>query len=454
MKKTKSAISLAMVMAMAATSVACGSNGDTKTASSSSTPASATPAASVKPAETAKPKEFKMVLRHIEIKDTAKSNLAILQDVVKATEAEVPGLKFELDGVEDVVNRDTKLKAEMQAGSPPPIFDLFGGADTQNYSKAGRLLDLTPILSELGLKDKFMNLNEFTVDGKIYGLPRAGYVEGIFYNKKMFADAGVQVPKTWDEFLKVCEAIKAKGITPIAMAGGAGDGWVINMLANTLFVRLGGPQIQEGFAAGKTKWTDAPVVEAFKKLAELKQKGYIDKNVIATKYSDGQAKFYTGQAAMLFDGSWAAGGIMGKNSTVAADASFFNFPNMGGPGDDMINGGWSNGYGFSSKLNDSELKAVKAFIKNFYTEANQKKALKESGNIPAMKLADIGDATGLVAEVVKGQLSAKKGAFPAFDALVSPAVKKTLEGTMEELMGGKVTPQKAAEKMQAAQDAK
>ncbi|WP_268633699.1 extracellular solute-binding protein [Paenibacillus alginolyticus] len=42
-----------------------------------------------------------------------------------------------------------------------------------------------------------MNLNEFTVDGKIYGLPRAGYVEGVFYNKKMFEDAGVQVPKTW-----------------------------------------------------------------------------------------------------------------------------------------------------------------------------------------------------------------------------------------------------------------
>ncbi|OPH47882.1 ABC transporter substrate-binding protein [Paenibacillus ferrarius] len=453
MKKTKSALSVAMVMAMAATSVACGTGTDTKTAATSATPAPAA-SATAKPVESEKPKEFKMTLRHTEIRDTAKGNLAILQDVVKATEAAVPGLKFELDGVEDVVNRDTKLKAEMQAGSPPPIFDLFGGADTQNYSKAGRLLDLTPIIAELGLKDKFMNLNEFTVDGKVYGLPRAGFVEGVFYNKKLFADAGVQVPKTWDEFLKVCEALKAKGITPIAMAGGAGDGWVLNMLTNTLFVRLGGPQIQEGFAPGKTKWTDAPVVEAFKKMDELKQKGYIDKNVISTKYADGQAKFYTGQAGMLFDGSWASSGIMGKNSKVADDASFFNFPNMGGPGDDMINGGWSNGYGFSSKLTDNELKAVKAFIKNFYTEANQKRALKESGNIPAMKLSDIGDAKGLIADVVQGQLSAKKGAFPAFDALVTPAVKKTLEGAMEELMGGKVTPQKVAEKVQAAQDAK
>ncbi|UKS29134.1 extracellular solute-binding protein [Paenibacillus sp. HWE-109] len=451
MNKVKSGLSLAVVMAMTATSVACSSGSQTATTATTTSPSPSTP---VKAAEKEKPKEFKMTLRHIEIRDTAKSNLAILTSAVKATEAEVPGLKFELDGVEDVVNRDTKLKAEMQAGSPPPIFDLFGGADTLNYSKAGRLLDLTPILTELGLKDKFMNLNEFTVDGKIYGLPRSGFVEGVFYNKKMFADAGVQVPKTWDEFLKVCEAIKAKGITPIAMGGGAGDGWVINMLLNTLFVRIGGPQVQDGFATGKSKWTDPAVVEAFKKLEELKTKGYIDKNVIATKYSDGQARFYTGQAAMLFDGSWAASAIKSPKSIVANDASFFNFPNMGGGGDDMINGGWSNGYGFSSKLNENELKAVKSFIKNFYTEANQKLALKESGNIPALKLTDIGDATGLIAEIVQAQLSAKKGAFPAFDALVSPAVKKTLEATSEELIGGKITAQKAAEKMQAAQDAK
>ncbi|RAV21911.1 extracellular solute-binding protein [Paenibacillus contaminans] len=452
MNKKKTMLSLTMALTMAATAVGCGSGSGTKNSASNSPSTSPSPSASVKPAESEKPKDFKMTIRHINIRDTAKNALALLQDVVKKTESQVPGLKFELDGVEDVVNRDQKLKAEMAAGNPPPIFNLFGGDDTKNYSKAGRLLDLTPILAELGLKDKFMNLSEFTVDGKIYGLPDAGYVEGIFYNTKMFADAGVQVPKTWDDFLKVCEALKTKGITPIAMGGGAGDGWVINMLANTLFVRNGGPEIQEGFATGKSKWTDTAVVDAFKKLDELKQKGYIDKNVIAMKYPDGQAKFYTGQAAMLFDGSWAIAGITGEKSTIKDNVSFFNFPNMGGKGDDWINGGFSNGYGFSSKLNENELKAVKAFIKTFYTEDNQKLELKNSGRIPAMKLADIGDTKGLVADVVKGQVAATKGAFPAFDALVQAAVKKTLEETMEELMGGKITPEKAAEKMQKAQD--
>lgn len=442
MKKTKTVLSVLMALSMAATAAACANGGaNTKT-----------PATGAKPAETEKAKEFKMTIRHINVRETSKNTLALLQDVVKTTESQVPGLKFELDGVDDVVNRDQKLKAEMAAGNPPPIFNLFGGDDTRNYAKAGRLLDLTPILAELGLKDKFMNLSEFTVDGKVHGLPDAGFVEGFFYNTKMFADAGVQVPKTWDEFLKVNEALKAKGYTPIAMGGGGGDGWVINMVVNTLFVRLGGTQIQENFAKGTSKWTDAPVVEAFKKLEEMKQNGYIDKNVIAMRYPDGQAKFYTGQAAMLFDGSWAIAGITGDKSTVKDNVSFFNFPSMGGPGDDTINGGFSNGYGFSSKLNENELKAVKAFIKNYFNEANQLRELKNSGRIPAMKLADIGDTKGLVADVVKTQVAAKKGAFPAFDSLVQASVKKTLETTMEELLGGKVTPAKAAEAMQKAQD--
>ncbi|WP_240040975.1 extracellular solute-binding protein [Paenibacillus ginsengarvi] len=446
MNKTKAMLSVVATIALAGTAIGCASGGgDTKT----NTPNNAS-GGGTKPAETAK--EFKITIRHINIRETAKNALALLQDVVKATEAQVPGLKFELDGVEDTVNRDQKLKAEMSAGNPPPIFNLFGGDDTKNYSKAGRLLDLTPILAELGLKDKFMNLSEFTVDGKIYGLPDAGYVEGFFYNTKMFADAGVQVPKTWDDFLKVCEALKAKGITPIAMGGGSGDGWVLNMPVNTMFVRLGGTQLQENFSKGSSKWTDAPVVESFKRFEELKTKGYIDKNVIAMKYADGQAKFYTGQAAMLFDGSWAIAGITGEKSTIKDSVSFFNFPSMGGPGDDTINGGFSNGYGFSSKLNDNELKAVKAFIKNFYTEANQLRELKNSGRIPSMKLADIGDTKGLVADVVKAQVAAKKGAFPAFDSLVPASVKKTLETSMEELMGGKVTPQKAAETVQKAQE--
>jgi raffinose/stachyose/melibiose transport system substrate-binding protein len=438
--KNLKVVSLAVILAMTVAVVGCAKK-DPAPTPAASTDATKAPAAEVKATEAPKVTEFKVSLRHINVRDTSKPVQDILLEAVKATEAALPGAKFELDGVEDTVNRDTKLKAEMAAGNPPKIFDLFGGPDTQNYQKAGHLLDLTPILAELGLSDKFIDLGEFTVDGKIYGLPRSGYVEGVFYNKKMFADAGVGIPKTWDEFLAACEKLKAKNYVPIAMGTGAGDGWVVNMVANSLFVREAGKEVQVGFVKGTSKWTDPKVVDSFKKLELLKTKGYIDKSALALKYPEGQAKFYTGGAAMLMDGSWASSAVEDKEkSKVAGNVGFFNFPGVGGPGDGYINGGFSNGYGFSSHLNDNELKAVKEFIKQFYTE-----------DIPSMKLTDTSGTAGVLSEIVSTN-TASKGVFPAFDAVVQPKVKVTLETSMQELIGGKVTPEKAAANMQKIQD--
>ncbi|MEK8133007.1 extracellular solute-binding protein [Paenibacillus filicis] len=424
------------------------------TPNNASEPKTETPKAETPKTETPKAENFAITLRHINVRDTAKNTLALLEKVVAKTKTDVPGLDVKLDGVEDTVNRDVKLKAEMAAGKPPQIFNLFGGADTANYAKAGHLLPLNDILKELGLDDKFMDLREFTVDGKIYGLPEAGYVEGFFYNTKLFADAGVSAaPTTWDEFLKACEALKAKGIVPIALGGGAGDGWAINMLGNALFVAFAGPESQEGFAKGSTKWTDAGVVEGFKKLKELKDKGYIDTNVLGLKYPEGQAKFYTGQAGMLFDGTWAANAILDKEkSKVHETVGFFTVPTVGGKGDGYINGGWSNGYGFSAHLNDNEKKAVKAFIKNFYTAENQADALGKDRRIPAMKgVPTPADSHPLMKSIGEAQAKAK-GAFPAFDALVQPKVKVTLEQSAQELLGGQVTAEKLAEKLQKVQE--
>ncbi|OCT16316.1 ABC transporter substrate-binding protein [Paenibacillus pectinilyticus] len=436
-------------MASLVTLVGCGEKG---TESGTASPAASTAASAVPTAAAAKVDPFTMTVRHIHIRDTTKPSLKLLEEVVKKTETDVPGLKFTLDGVEDTVNRNVKLKAEMANGTQPAIFNLFGGADTVNYSKAGRLLALNDIMAEAGIKDSFFDLREFTVDGKIYGLPESGYIEGFFYNKKLFEQAGVQVPKTWNDLMSAMEQLKAKGITPIAMGSGGGDGWVANMLVNSLMVGLGGPALQEGFTTGATKWTDPAVIETFKRIDDLAKKKYIDPNVLGKAFAEGQATFYTGKAAMLFDGSWAVNAIVGDTSVVKDSTGFFRMPDVGGAGDGFINGGWSNGYGFSAALKPNELTAVKAFVKNFYTLENQKRTLVETNQIPAMKgVKDVQGASDLIKTIGEQQGSAK-GAYPAFDAFVQPSVKVALETTVQELLGGKIQPEAAAQRMQKTQE--
>src|SRR5690554_3941158 len=208
----KSLLLLIMLIVLVSTVLAgCGSNNATNNHTPATVP-DKEPAQEqpVKAEESAKVEPFTVSLRHIQIGDAQKFRKAILDDVVKKTEAEIPGLKFELDPVEDQVNRFTKLPAEMAAGNPPKIFDLFGGTgDAFKYAKADRLLDLTPIIQELGMEGKFLNLGQFIVDGKVYGLPIGGSTEGFFYNQEMFTKLGIKVPTTWEE-LELTAAILKK----------------------------------------------------------------------------------------------------------------------------------------------------------------------------------------------------------------------------------------------------
>jgi raffinose/stachyose/melibiose transport system substrate-binding protein len=445
---------------------ACGNNNsagndttNSANSESSSEAVTATPTDKEKKEEPAatKVEPFTVSLRHIQIGEAQKFRKAILDDVVKMTEAEIPGLTFELDGIEDQVNRFTKLPAEMAAGNPPIIFDLFGGeGDALKYAAAGRLLDLTPILSELGLADRFLNLNQFVLDGKVYGLPIGGSTEGFFYNEELFAKYGLKEPATWDELELAAETLKSNGITPFAM--GSKGAWVPLMLVNTLIGRYAGPEAIDGFPAGTQAWNAPEVVDAFAKYQEWVNKGYFTKGELGLEYADMLNAILTGKAGMMFDGSWRssvfkdeaqAGALTGK-------VGYFSMPGApGGVGDQTyVNGNYSNGYGFSANLNENELTAVKAFIKNMYSDEMQLRGLLEDGVLPSIKLsADaINKVDDKIVKKVMNIMSASGGAFSHYDSTVQSDVYKESETQIAKLIAGKATPQEVADAMQKVQE--
>lgn len=463
MKKRLGIAILILFVALSAALAACGSgknenaangNGGGVSTGSSANGATGGETSGTEPKADAEP--FTVSLRHIQIGEAQKFRKAILDDVVKQTEAEVPGLKFELDGVEDQVNRFTKLPAEMAAGNPPKIFDLFGGAgDALKYAKAGRLLDVTPIIEELGIADKFLNLSQFTLDGKVYGLPIGGSTEGFYYSIPLFEKYDIKVPTTWEELEAAAETLKQNGITPFAM--GSKGAWVPLMMVNTLIGRYAGPEAIDGFPAGTHAWNSPEVTAAFAKYEEWVKKGYFTKGELGLEYADMLNQFVTGKAGMMFDGSWRssvfkdpeqAGELTGK-------VGFFPMPPVsGGKGDQtFVNGNYSNGYGFSADLNERELAAVKAFIKNMYSEEMQLRGLLEDGVLPSMKLSD--DALGKVEDPLVKQIMETMrqagGAFSHFDSTVSSDVYKESEAQIQKLIAGQATAAQVTEALQKVQ---
>ncbi|WP_339324228.1 extracellular solute-binding protein [Paenibacillus sp. FSL W8-0194] len=407
-----------------------------------------------------KAEPFDLTLRHTQVGKDKEKRFAILNDVVKKVEAEVDGLTFRLDGVDSDVNRKEKLRGEMAAGNPPDIFDLFGSPDSAMYAKQGKLLDLTPIIEELGIKDKFSSLDAFTYEGRVYGLPIGGSGEGFYYNKAYFQKKGWKPPATFAELERMLAEIKRDGKTPIAAASKAG--WIPLMITNHLWSRYAGPDITQKFATGEAKWTDPNVVKAFAKHKEWKDKGYFTEGELGLEYPEYTAQFTSGQAILMYDGTWKSSVFKQGESGAAmfGKVGFFNMPPVeGGVGDQtalMLN--FNNGYGFSAAVakDPRKIAAVKSFIKNMFNEDMQIRGLVEDGVLPAMKLdaavlaSSIND--NLMKEIVE-VIEKADTKFPAFDALVQADVTSEISNVqIQKLISGQTTPEKMAEALQKVQD--
>lgn len=396
-------------------------------------------------------KEVNLSLRHTQIKETSQTRLRVLEDVVAKTESENEGLGFKLEGIDEIVNRDTKLKQEMAVGNPPDIFEVFGGADLKLYVKANRMLDLTSILEELDLTRKFESLAEFTIDGRVYGIPYGGYVEGVFYNKKLFRELGIAPPATWEALIEAAERIKEAGYVPFGLA--AKDAWVTGMMWNTIMERYVGIEAFNGLVTGETKWSDSGFVQGFAAYAAFAGEQYFTEGALGLAYADQGMQLLRGKAAMVFTGTWDVNLFTSEEAgTLRRDIGFFSFPAIpGGEGDQTsINASFSNGFGFSSAMNEDQIEAVKKFIANYYAESVQKRALIEDKLLPSMKLSDLSDIDPLMGEVVT-VMSQASSTWPAFDAIVQPVVTAEIGVALQELIGGLSTPEQVAARLHAVQ---
>ncbi|MET3543860.1 carbohydrate ABC transporter substrate-binding protein (CUT1 family) [Paenibacillus sp. VMFN-D1] len=455
--KMKRSLMLLISLCFAASLALSGCGSDNKSAGETGGGSSGT---EPKTEEAQKAEPFELTLRHTQVGQDKEKRFAILQDVVKKTEGEIEGLTFKLDGVESDVNRKEKLRGEMAAGNPPDIFDLFGSPDSKVYAKEGKLLDLTPIIEELGIKDKFSSLEPFTYEGKVYGLPIGGSGEGFFYNKEYYDKKGWAPPKTFAELEEQLAAIKADGKVPMAAASKAG--WVPLMLTNHLWSRYAGPDITNKFATGEAKWNDPNMVKAFAKHKEWVDKGYFKKGELGFEYAEYTTQFTSGEAILMYDGTWKSSvfkqgesgeGMIGK-------VGFFNLPPVdGGVGDQTaLMRDVNNGYGFSSAVakDPRKLEAVKAFIKNMFNEEMQIRGLVEDGVLPAMKL----DASVLESSItddlmkqIVDVLNSAQSSFPAFDSLVQADVTTEISNIqIQKLIGNQTTPEKMGEALQKAQE--
>ena len=136
------------------------------------------------------------------------------QEMTDAYMADHPNVTIEITILENEAFK-SKLPTVMQSGEPPDLFQSWGGGTMNEYAKAGLLKDITAdVAGEWGDSIGAGALGVYSYDGKQYGVPWDMGVVGWWYNKDLFAQAGIDAPPaTWSEFLEDVQTLKDAGIT-------------------------------------------------------------------------------------------------------------------------------------------------------------------------------------------------------------------------------------------------
>jgi xylobiose transport system substrate-binding protein len=282
-----------------------------------------------------------------------------------------------------------KVRTAMGTPNKPDIFFNWGGGSIRDYAQSNRLVDMTSTLAgDPTWRDSFVAsvLAAGEIDGKNYAIPMKGMQPVIlFYNKTMFAQAGLQPPKTWQDLLTLVDTFKAKGVTPLVLGGA--DSWTELMYLEYLVDRLGGPTVFQDIADAKPDaWKNPVLLQSVTMIRELVDRGAFGPNYSSVGYGNGSASalFSQGKGAMHLMGTWEFTSQVSTAPDFAKnDLGFANFPGVdGGKGDPASVVGNPTNY-FSVTTSDHSSSCVD-FLKTQMTSDSYVDALIKAGDIPAI----------------------------------------------------------------------
>lgn len=339
------------------------------------------------------------------------------------------------------------LPAQFAAGGTPAL--------TKTLDKSGQVLNLETTLKQLGVWDDIEPAAVTTVQnlyGKFDVMPYQFNIEGVWYNKKLFAANGIAVPTTYDQLVAAAAKLKSAGVIPFSASGVAG--WPITRLISSYIYRELGPDALQAVADGKAKLTDPQYVAAAQAIANLGKAGYFGPGVGSLSYDDSVQQFLTGKAAMFYMGSWELGDF--NNPSVdkigAANIGFMPFPDVaGGKGSsDQIPANVGLPVAVNAKLYDSQVGDWLSCITKNYGSA----PLKDQGTISGFKpTAGTGTLPPLT-QMVQNTIDNTTTSVLWFEALFNTKATNDSQTNAAPLVTGAMSAQQFMQQLQSDLDSK
>jgi raffinose/stachyose/melibiose transport system substrate-binding protein len=223
-------------------------------------------------------------------------NITAAEALIKAFEADNPDIKVKLETQPAGTEGDNLIKTKLSTGEMEDVFYYNSGSLFQAMNPDQFLVDLSDQEWVDGLIDAM--LPTVSTDKGLYGAPFGATQAGaVLYNKKIYADLGLEVPKDWAEFEANNEAIAEAGLTPVIQT--YGDTWTSQLFVLGDFgnVLKQDPNWADDYTNNKAKYVDQPALQGFANQQAGFDAGWWNEDFASAVLDDGIKMVATGEGA-------------------------------------------------------------------------------------------------------------------------------------------------------------
>lgn len=230
------------------------------------------------------------------------SNRKSYENAIKDMAAKYPDITLEWDAIENEAYK-TKIKTAVSGDNMPDIFFTWSCAFLGDFVEAGKVYCLDEAYKDFASKLPEKMCKNTTYDGKKYGVPLTMNIVGLFANMELLKKAGYdEIPGTYEEFIKCCDALKAQGIIPFGCAGK--ETWCVTEYLESVIEKSCGAQVLDDIFMGRASWDNADVAKAVDTFQGMVTKGYFDPDGAALTNDVVKTNFMAGKYAFYMNGTW------------------------------------------------------------------------------------------------------------------------------------------------------
>lgn len=335
-------------------------------------------------------------------------------------------------------------------GNEPDVINFFIGSDADELIQNNKLVSISEIRKEYpdyasNMKESLMPVS--TYDGQQYAVSVYGYWEGLFVNKKVLEDCGIEIPGvdyTWDQFLADCRIIRDKGYTPIACSlMQIPHYWFEYCIFNNGTVASHAKiPTDVGDEIGQ-KW-----IAGLNDIKLLYDEGFFSKNTNEVDDDTTSFMILENKAAFLLDGSWKVGWFKDNTEKMGADIDNFTvtyFPSKGVRKSTDAIGGFSMGYSITRKAWEDPTKR-KACV-DFVTAMTTDEVAATFGELTVTALKNgvtpSGKELNMLAESTIAMTKGCTAMVPAAQDLLTSAARDALFTDISNIVTDKTSAEEA-----------